>query len=63
MKPSKTAIASAVAASALLALGAVAGSASAADKTNIAWGGSNPGGVMYYMVGAAGTIIGKELPA
>lgn len=36
MKPSKTAIASAVAASALLALGAVAGPASAADKTNIA---------------------------
>lgn len=34
----------------------------AADKTNIAWGGSNPGGVMYYMVGAAGTIISEKLP-
>jgi hypothetical protein len=29
---------------------------------NIAWGGSNPGGVMYYMVGAAGTIISEKLP-
>jgi len=36
--------------------------ASAADKLNIAWGGSNPGGVMYYMVGAAGTIISEKLP-
>ena len=36
--------------------------ASAADKINIAWGGSNPGGVMYYMVGAAGTIISEKLP-
>ena len=36
--------------------------ASAADKTNIAWGGSNPGGVMYYMVGAAGTVISEKLP-
>lgn len=34
----------------------------AADKTNIAWGGSNPGGVMYYMVGAAGTVITEKLP-
>ncbi len=34
----------------------------AQDKTNIAWGGSNPGGVMYYMVGAAGTIISEKLP-
>ena len=34
----------------------------AADKINIAWGGSNPGGVMYYMVGAAGTIISEKLP-
>ena len=31
-------------------------------KENIAWGGSNPGGVMYYMVGAAGTIISEKLP-
>jgi TRAP transporter TAXI family solute receptor len=34
----------------------------AADKQNIAWGGSNPGGVMYYMVGAAGTVISEKLP-
>jgi TRAP transporter TAXI family solute receptor len=34
----------------------------AQDKQNIAWGGSNPGGVMYYMVGAAGTIISEKLP-
>jgi TRAP transporter TAXI family solute receptor len=40
----------------------LASSASAADKINIAWGGSNPGGVMYYMVGAAGTIISEKLP-
>ena len=35
---------------------------SANAKENIAWGGSNPGGVMYYMVGAAGTIISEKLP-
>jgi TRAP transporter TAXI family solute receptor len=40
----------------------LASSAAAADKINIAWGGSNPGGVMYYMVGAAGTIISEKLP-
>ena len=34
----------------------------AQDKTSIAWGGSNPGGVMYYMVGVAGTELGKDLP-
>ena len=34
----------------------------AQSKENIAWGGSNPGGVMYYMVGAAGTIISEKLP-
>jgi TRAP transporter TAXI family solute receptor len=34
----------------------------AQDKINIAWGGSSPGGVMYYMVGVAGTIISRELP-
>lgn len=45
------------------ALAASAGTtAQAADKANIAWGGSNPGGVMYYMVGAAGTIISEKLP-
>ncbi len=38
------------------------GPATAQDKENIAWGGSNPGGVMYYMVGAAGTIISEQLP-
>lgn len=37
-------------------------SAQAQDPVDIAWGGSNPGGVMYYMVGIAGTEIGKELP-
>lgn len=31
-------------------------------KENISWGGSNPGGVMYYMVGTAGTIISEKLP-
>ena len=34
-----------------------------AQKKNIAWGGSNPGGVMYYMVGVAGTVISEKLPA
>jgi TRAP transporter TAXI family solute receptor len=32
------------------------------DKTEVAWGGSNPGGVMYYMVGVAGTELAKDLP-
>ena len=41
---------------------AASGPAAAQDKENIAWGGSNPGGVMYYMVGAAGTIISEKLP-
>ncbi len=45
----------------LIAL-ALTAPASAADKINIAWGGSNPGGVMYYMVGAAGTVISEKLP-
>jgi len=36
--------------------------AAAQEKENIAWGGSNPGGVMYYMVGTAGTIISEKLP-
>jgi TRAP transporter TAXI family solute receptor len=34
----------------------------AQKKENIAWGGSNPGGVMYYMVGVAGTVISEKLP-
>ncbi len=41
---------------------AAAGPVAAQDKENIAWGGSNPGGVMYYMVGAAGAIISEQLP-
>ncbi len=40
----------------------VAGAALAQDKQDIAWGGSNPGGVMYYMVGVAGTEISNEFP-
>lgn len=48
---------------ATLAVLVAAGTAtSVAAKENIAWGGSNPGGVMYYMVGAAGTIISEKLP-
>ena len=50
---------------AALLLAAVAGwsqSGAAQEKSNIAWGGSNPGGVMYYMVGAAGTVISEKLP-
>jgi len=47
----------------ILALGIGVGAVvSAQDKINIAWGGSNPGGVMYYMVGTAGTIISEKLP-
>ena len=45
----------------VLALGS-AGTIAAQEKMNIAWGGSNPGGVMYYMVGTAGTIISEKLP-
>ncbi|RAI01764.1 TRAP transporter substrate-binding protein [Acuticoccus sediminis] len=41
---------------------AVSSTALAQDKTDVAWGGSNPGGVMYYMVGVAGTELGKALP-
>ena len=40
----------------------VAGPVAAQQKMNIAWGGSTPGGMMYYLVGAAGTIITRELP-
>ena len=49
----------------LLAAGVTASLATTAlaqDKTNVAWGGSNPGGVMYYMVGVAGTELAKDLP-
>ncbi len=49
-------------AGALALVAALALPAPAAEKLNIAWGGSNPGGVMYYMVGAAGTIISEKLP-
>lgn len=41
---------------------ALAAPALAQDKTDVAWGGSNPGGVMYYMVGVAGTELGKDVP-
>ena len=50
-----------VIATAILGLG-LAQPAVAQDKMNIAWGGSNPGGVMYYMVGTAGTVISDKLP-
>ena len=33
------------------------------DKMNISFGGSSPGGMMYYLVGAAGNIITRDLPA
>jgi TRAP transporter TAXI family solute receptor len=36
--------------------------AQAQTKTSVAWGGSNPGGVMYYMVGVAGAELSKDLP-
>lgn len=55
----RTVKAALVVAAATLALGQPA---AAQDKINIAWGGSNPGGVMYYMVGTAGTIISEKLP-
>ncbi|WP_212524088.1 TAXI family TRAP transporter solute-binding subunit [Actibacterium sp. MT2.3-13A] len=41
---------------------AIAGPAISEGTTEVAWGGSNPGGVMYYMVGVAGTELGKDLP-
>ncbi|HEX6144518.1 MAG TPA: TAXI family TRAP transporter solute-binding subunit [Geminicoccaceae bacterium] len=41
---------------------AAAGPAFAQDRQDIAWGGSNPGGVMYYMVGVAGTEISNQFP-
>lgn len=49
-------------ATAIFATASIATPVTAQDKKNIAWGGSNPGGVMYYMVGAAGTIISEKLP-
>ncbi|UCF58133.1 MAG: TAXI family TRAP transporter solute-binding subunit, partial [Deltaproteobacteria bacterium] len=39
-----------------------AGPVLAQQKLNISFAGSTPGGVMYYMVGVAGTIISRELP-
>ncbi|MBJ3778255.1 TAXI family TRAP transporter solute-binding subunit [Acuticoccus mangrovi] len=53
----KNALIGAVAVAALAAAPAVA-----QTKTDVAWGGSNPGGVMYYMVGVAGSELGKDLP-
>lgn len=44
------------------AVAGMSGGAIAQDRTEVAWGGSNPGGVMYYMVGVAGTELGKDLP-
>lgn len=32
------------------------------DKINISFGGSSPGGMMYYLVGAAGNVITRDLP-
>jgi uncharacterized protein len=48
-------------AASVMALMAVA-SPGSAQSTEVAWGGSNPGGVMYYMVGVAGTELAKDLP-
>ena len=45
-----------------VALSALAAPTIAQDTTEVAWGGSNPGGVMYYMVGVAGTELAKDLP-
>jgi TRAP transporter TAXI family solute receptor len=36
--------------------------ASAQQRMNISFGGSTPGGMMYYLVGVAGTIISRDLP-
>ena len=36
--------------------------ATSQDKMNISFGGSSPGGMMYYLVGAAGNIITRDLP-
>jgi TRAP transporter TAXI family solute receptor len=34
----------------------------AQQRMNISFGGSTPGGMMYYLVGVAGTIISRDLP-
>jgi len=53
---------------AFILLFSAAGAAFAAPKEaaqetmNISWGGSAPGGVMYYIVGTGGTTITRELP-
>lgn len=51
-----------MAATLAIAMGGFVALGSVQAAENIAWGGSNPGGVMYYMVGAAGTIISEKLP-
>jgi len=35
---------------------------STAQPLNISWGGSAPGGVMYYIVGTGANVINRELP-
>ncbi len=40
----------------------LAGPSASQTKMNISFGGSSPGGMMYYLVGAAGNIITRELP-
>lgn len=48
---------------AMTALGLfVAVPATAQQRMNISFGGSTPGGMMYYLVGVAGTIISRDLP-
>ncbi len=58
----RTMLFSAAAAATTLVVTAATGATTAQAAEDIAWGGSNPGGVMYYMVGVAGTELGKELP-
>ena len=36
--------------------------ATALAKMNVSFGGSSPGGMMYYLVGAAGNIVTRDLP-
>lgn len=54
-----------VAVSALVIMGAMTGgpskSGAADSKLRLSWGGSQPGGVMYYMVGVAANIFNKKL--
>lgn len=47
---------------ALLAVTLASAPALAQDVKDVAWGGSSPGGVMYYMVGTAGTVLSRDLP-